>query len=421
MPPEHRSEIQKQGELLTLLQQFLVLPATNVAGSLQQAAQLLTEALRAEKVDVFLFDPSTQSLIAYGTSTTPMGQHQQALGLDQLPLAKGGRVVQGYQTGQLYLSGDVQDDPDELAGIKEALQVKSEMLVPLDINAQRRGVVLVSSSLPAYFTQVDLQFLEAVTHWVGAILSRAELVEQLTSQAEEQARRLGAEKILTTMAHDLRNYLTPLKGRLDLLERRARREKQDSYVRELSAASLTMVRLNGFLSELLDVERLRQGIFALHLEPVNLTELIEELLPIWSLPEQVIEMHAPSPLIVRADHDRIQQVLENLLSNATTHSSPKTPIQVTLTAGDHQNDPWVRVVVSNQGAPIPAEHLSSLFEPFAKGASSQGLGLGLYLAHRIAQAHQGTLTVQSVAPDITRFTLCLPLPQSFSQDRGDGS
>ncbi|HEU5378929.1 MAG TPA: GAF domain-containing sensor histidine kinase [Ktedonobacteraceae bacterium] len=417
MSSEHRSGIRKQGDLLTLLQQFLVLPATDVAESLQQAAQLLTEALSGEKADIFLYDSSAGSLIACGMSNTPMEDHQKELGLDHLPVANGGRAIEVYQSGQPYQSGQVHHDPYELAEIKEGLQVKSEMLVPLDVNGQRRGVVLVSSSHPDYFTPADLHFLEAITHWVGVILYRAELVEQLTRQAQEQAQRLAAESILTMMAHDMGNYLTPLKGRIDLLEMRARREKQDVYVRELGIASLTLSRLNSFISDLLDIERLRQGVFALHLQPVNLQELIEEIIPIWSVPEHGIEMQASSPLIVLADPDRIQQVLENLFSNAVTHSTVNTPIQVTLTRGNAQGHAWVCVVISSHGPSIPPEQLASLFEPFAKGASSRGLGLGLYVSQRIAQAHHGTLTIQTEAPDITRFTLCLPHQRSSPQDK----
>ncbi len=150
MSPENAS---KQEALLTTLQQLLELPVTSVGETLHQSAQLVAVALHAEKVDTFLYNPGKESLIAYGTSKTPMGDKEKALGLDQLPLAQGGLVVEVYRTGRPYWSGYVHRDPAELSEMKEDLGIKSEILVPLSVNGSLRGVVLVSSSAPAHFTE----------------------------------------------------------------------------------------------------------------------------------------------------------------------------------------------------------------------------------------------------------------------------
>jgi signal transduction histidine kinase len=293
--------------------------------------------------------------------------------------------------------------------MKEDLGIKSVIVTPLQVGSERRGVLLVSSSAPDFFTKQDLHFLEAVVRWVGVVIHRAELVEQHTSEMIERARQLAAEEMLTVMAHDLRNYLTPLKGRLDLLERRARREEQEAYVRELVVAKQTLRRLDYLLSDLLDVERLKQGIFSLNFQSVDLVKLLEELVLIWSIPEHSIQVQAPRELLITADRDRIQQVLENLLANALTHADPGTPIQVVMTQEQREGGPWAIITVSNRGPEIPPELLVSLFQPFAKGAHSKGLGLGLCLAQRIAHAHQGTLTVHTEAGTGTHFTLTLPV------------
>src|SRR5689334_18656285 len=131
MSSEH---VSKHESLLSTLQRLLELPATSVSGTLHQSAQLVAAALHAEKVDTFLYDPTSESLVAYGTSQTPMGAKQQALGLDRLPVAQGGRAVHVYQTGESYRSGHVHLDPAELPGMKEDLGIKSEILVPLSTN-----------------------------------------------------------------------------------------------------------------------------------------------------------------------------------------------------------------------------------------------------------------------------------------------
>jgi signal transduction histidine kinase len=340
-----------------------------------------------------------------------MGDKERALGLDQLPLAQGGRVVEVYQTGRPYWSGQVHRDPAELPGMKEELGIKSELLVPLAVDDVRRGVVLASASAPERFTEEDLHFLAAVAHWIGVVIHHAELVEQHTQTAIAQAHRLAAEEILTVLAHDLGNLLTPLKARLNLLERRAHREGQVAYARDALAIDQTVVRLQRVVSDLLDVARLRQGLFTLEVRSFDLVEVLQDLVSIWSTPEQTIHLRAPDHFLVTADQSRMQQALDNLLSNAISHAELHTAVQVTVGEEPHGEEPWVVVTVSNQGPPIPPDVLATLFLPFAKGPQSHGMGLGLYLAERIAHAHQGTLTVRTArteAGPTTHFVLSWP-------------
>jgi two-component system OmpR family sensor kinase len=408
MPSEPFLETPKSDRLFQMLQHLLALPGTEVSETVHQTAQLVAQALQAEKVDVFLHDPATQSLVALGTSLTPMGIHEKAVGLDRISLSEGGRAVEVYQTGQPYWTGQAQRDPGELAGMKEELGIKSEMLVPLAVDHQRRGVLLASSSAPQFFDENDFHFLEAVANWVGMAIHRAELSEGHSHEVADHARRMEAEEILTIMAHDLRNYLTPLKGRLELLRRRARREQQESLAREVEAIEQTALRLDRLVVDLLDAERLKQGVFALHPQEVDLVELVDEVVPIWRTPSHAIEVRGPAHLMVVADPNRIQQVVENLLSNATAHADPDTPISMTITQQQRAEGDVVRITVTNQGRKMTPEQLRSQFRPFTRGNHSQGLGLGLYISQRIAQAHQGTLTVQTEGEKTTHVTLSIP-------------
>ena len=401
----------KPDRLLTTLQRLLELDATDVSETLQKTVELVTQALGIEKLDVFLSDAEGQSLVAQATSTTAVGNKQKAIGLDRLPMTNGGRIVEVYLTGQLYWTGQAHRDPRELRGMTEDLGIKSELVVPLEVDGERRGVLFASSIRPDFFAEEDLHFLEAISHWVGVVLHRAELVEKQTSVARGQAREEAAEELLLVVAHDLRNYLTPLNGWLDRLERHARREKQEWYIQGIEAAQRTVRRLHALISDLLDVARLDKGMFALDLQPMNLVDLVTELPVIWSTQEHLIEVQAPDKLIISADRDRIEQVLENLLSNAITYADPGTPIQVVIAQERRGDEDWATVTVSNRGPEIPPELFASIFQPFMKGKHSKGLGLGLSLAERIAHAHRGTLTVHNGEERTTHFTLALPLAQ----------
>src|SRR5712671_200584 len=215
---------QRQDRLLTILEGLLELPATEVKVTLDQATSLIAEVLAADKVDVFFHEPASETLVALGTSDTPMGRKQRAIGMDRLPLANRGRSVEVFLTGTSYFTHHADQDPEELVGVRVGLDVKSEIAAVFEVETQRRGVLLVVSSTPEFFSEQDLHFVEAVARWTGIVIHRAELIERTKREAVEQGRRLAAEELLTIMAHDLGNYLTPLKGRIALLERRARRD-----------------------------------------------------------------------------------------------------------------------------------------------------------------------------------------------------
>ena len=190
--------------LLAVLQRLLALEPGDLTAAMIEAAQQLAEVLGADKVDVFLYAPAERALVAEGTSDTPMGRRQHALGLDRLPLANGGRTVEVFQTGRSHRTDHADQDSEELSGLAEKLGVRSSLAVALEVAGHRRGVLLVSSVTPAAFTQGHLEFLEAVAHWLGLTVTRLAQAEMLAAQAAEHGLRLGAdEPALTARQRDV--------------------------------------------------------------------------------------------------------------------------------------------------------------------------------------------------------------------------
>ncbi|MGA8898554.1 sensor histidine kinase [Bradyrhizobium sp.] len=100
-------------------------------------------------------------------------------------------------------------------------------------------------------------------------------------------------------------------------------------------------------------------------------------------------------------------MVSNLLGNALTHGAADKPVRIGASTANGMFVLWV----ANSGEPIPDAVAAQLFQPFFRGqvrASIQGLGLGLYIASQIAEAHDGTLTVASTAEE-THFTFRMPL------------
>jgi two-component system, OmpR family, sensor kinase len=181
--------------LLETFQRLLTLPAVELRPTLDQASSLVAEAVGADKVDVFLYEAETDSLVALGTSNTPMGRQQVALGLDKFPRANAGPVVRTFETGGTYRTGHADQDPSQPRGVVEALNVRSQVDVAIEANGVRRGVLAVVSSQTDRFSERDQRFLEAVAGWVGLLVHRAELVQQLTSEAAGRGRQDAGDEV----------------------------------------------------------------------------------------------------------------------------------------------------------------------------------------------------------------------------------
>lgn len=178
------------------LERLLALDAVDLETALNEAAQIVAEALAADKVDAFVYEAKSDCLVARGTSDTPMGRRQVALGLNRLPLDSGGRAAAVYRSGECHVDGHVDADPIEIEGVKTALGVRSAVLCPLMVNGERCGVVSVVSATPERFSDDDVSFVLAVSRWLALIMHRTELVQELMGYAELRGRREALMQLL---------------------------------------------------------------------------------------------------------------------------------------------------------------------------------------------------------------------------------
>jgi two-component system OmpR family sensor kinase len=222
--------------------------------------------------------------------------------------------------------------------------------------------------------------------------------------------RATAQELLTVLAHDLRNHLTPLQGRLDLIRRRALREGRGEYLHDSELAVRTVDRLRRLIDDLLDVSRLERGLFFVNRRPVDVAAVVRATADAFAGGEATIELALTGELCAYADPDRLQQALENLLANAVGHSPAGGVVRVEVceTTREGEPDPWIQVRVTDHGPGVPPALLPRIFECFSTGPGSVGLGLGLYLARRIAFAHGGTLAVESEYGQGASFVLAWP-------------
>lgn len=249
-----------------------------------------------------------------------------------------------------------------------------------------------------------------------------ELVEARTAaerglQIERAASELQ-EQFIAVLGHDLRNPLAGIEGGLRLITKKLEADTDPALI-DLMLQSIR--RMRRLIDDVLDLtqSRLGGGIqlnieHEQQLEPV-LAQVIDELHI--AFPERVIKRQFNIAETVDFDQGRIGQLLSNLIGNALTHGADHEPIHVAAATQDNK----LHISVSNAGEPIPPATMERLFQPFYRGqgkSTRKGLGLGLYIASQIAEAHGGALSVHSDEQKTT-FTLVMPTRQAVDVSNSD--
>ena len=394
---------------LELLERLLRLPAGDLKATLSHASDAIAHISGADKVDCFLYDRSRDSLVAVGSSTQPLSMLQREHGLDVLQVSNGGRVVQVFKTGQTYLNGHVDQDMQELPGIREALKIRSKLGVPLVIGGECRGMIMIASLRSEFFTQEDARFMEAVAPWIGLVAHRAELAAEIARNAAEQGRRAGAEELITVLAHDLRNYIAPINMRINVLRMRAEQETRSDELRDIELLARSVERLGELINDILDVSRIDQGVFQITPRPIELSSLVREVVAPFQSAQHAIRVTVQQGdhFQVSGDPVRLRQCIENLVANAIQKSPATGTINIFVRQRQKDQRRLAVVEVIDEGPGIPADEMPRIFERFHSDRS-EGLGLGLYLAQRIARVHGGDLTADSPPGRGARFILSLP-------------
>lgn len=251
-----QSDAQYAAALLYTLERLLGLEATEVKDTLDQATSLVAQAMGADKVDAFLYDATTESLLAAGGSATPMGLRQRQMGLDRLPIEDHGPTVEVFETDMPYRTGDAEQDPSVPSEVTQDLGVRSIVAVPLPVNHHRGGVLVAESAQGDWFSDEDQDFLYAVARWVGTVVRRAELVEKIAADNVEVARYSAKEEIINELTDDLGKHLDPVEERIGLLRERACREKRQRDIDDADEALLGLLEVERLVAQLLEVELL---------------------------------------------------------------------------------------------------------------------------------------------------------------------
>jgi len=230
------------------------------------------------------------------------------------------------------------------------------------------------------------------------------------------------DQFLSTISHDLKNPLTTIKGRAQLL--RHTLAGLEGPMGERAAAELTRIdhtasRMTRLINELLDVARLRAGQpLALSLRPGDLVEITRRIAAEYEdmgKRHRILVETATPAITGEFDLFRLERVLDNLISNAIKYSPCGGDITLRLREERAEGDaaPGAAVLeVEDHGIGVPAADLPHLFERFHRAGNvgaTAGTGLGLAGARQIVEQHGGTIAVESREGAGTTVTVRLPL------------
>ncbi|ODT72371.1 MAG: PAS domain-containing sensor histidine kinase [Pelagibacterium sp. SCN 63-23] len=217
------------------------------------------------------------------------------------------------------------------------------------------------------------------------------------------------EQFIAVLGHDLRNPLAGIEGGRRFIQRTCPDDAKVQSVLKLMGESIT--RMSRLIDDVMDLARSRLGggigldrVADQRIEP-TLLQVIDEMQA--GHAGRVIQSRLDLTRPVDVDHARIAQMFSNLLGNAINHGAPDQPVIVEAVIADGH----FKLAIANGGEPISEAAMERLFQPFYRGhvrPSMQGLGLGLYIAKQIADAHGGCLEVKSDVGE-TRFTFRMPV------------
>jgi PAS domain S-box-containing protein len=246
----------------------------------------------------------------------------------------------------------------------------------------------------------------------GAVLGHIVLYRDVTHEVEVEKAKT---EFVSIVSHELRTPMTSVKTSLGLLLAGAGGALAPAAHELLEVALRNADRLIRLVNELLDLSRLEAGRMEFRFESVTLADAVEasiEMVAAFAKARGVTvrAQPPPEPQLVRADRDRVVQVIVNLLSNAIKFSPQGGQVNVRW----WQENGFVLTEIQDHGRGIPKDQLKAVFDPFKQLDSSTtrehgGAGLGLTIAQQIARALGGDLTAESEVGKGSRFFVKLPV------------
>jgi len=338
---------------------------------------------------------------------------------------QGSSLQRIIETGQPRILNDLEaylkDHPkSESTSMIVEEGMRSSLTCPLVALGNPIGFVFFSSMEPNTYKNAHVELFLQLAGQLAVIVEKGRLYQRLIELNELKNKFLGIA------AHDLRNPIGAIKGYLEIILDGVLGEVPESQREIMQRMDKICETMLDLVNNLLDVSAIESGQLQLKPREVNLAAYLREshefnsLLAKAKSIEMKLELEPALPRVVM-DPNRINQVINNLVTNAIKFSHPKTT--VTMRARVVGNE--VEISVSDEGQGIPRAEISKIFTDFGRTtvrptAGEKSVGLGLAIVKRMVDAHGGRIWVESEVGVGSTFTFTLPLKrESQSQVSSD--
>jgi PAS domain S-box-containing protein len=343
---------------------------------------------------------------------------------------QGASALLGYPTRQLaemrpfeFLTG--YDEPT-FRELLATLGDGSQALMTLETQVRRRDARTVPVDVSLQLIRIDgtrrvVSIARDMTDRQQAQLER----ELLYREAVDAIR--ARNEFLSIASHELRTPLSSLSLQVDAFMRAIRKDPMalapENVTARLEKVGRQVERLSRLISELMDVTKITQGQLRLQREEIDLSTIARDIVGRFSEEAQraqsPVEIVVGAPVLGMWDRLRVEQVTTNLLSNALKFGAGR-PIEMIV----EEHGDIASLTVRDHGVGIAPEDVERIFDRFEQAPTARvlgGLGLGLYIARQIVEAHGGTIRVESQLGAGSTFTVELPRspPAAISQGAGE--
>jgi heavy metal sensor kinase len=344
------------------------------------------------------------------TRRAKIGEDDDLMRVKTLPIIRDGEIVGVLEVGQ-----SEEDVADTLTSLLQIMILAYPIAL---LAASFDGMFLAGRALSPIdnITRAARQISAEGLHQRLNLRLPDDEVGRLARTFDEMLARLDdafqrQRRFTADASHELRTPLTIIKGQIEVSLQRDR--EPEAYRQVLQAINEEVDRLIRLTSSLLTLTRADTGQIPLRFEDVDVVEVMtgvfEQIRPNALEKGVECELDPGPPVTIRGDQDLLLQLMLNLSDNAIRY----TPSGGQVTLGWRVNNDQVRLWVQDTGIGISQEHLPYLFERFyrvdkARSRAEGGVGLGLAISHWIAEAHRGSIYVESAPGKGSTFTVLLP-------------
>lgn len=338
-------------------------------------------------------------------------------------------VARAARTGEGVISNDVAREPSFLPN-PLLPETRSELSLPIFAVDRLMGVLDVQSDRYNHFTEDDSRIMSALAAQLGVALANAELYEEQleTSERLREVDKLKSE-FLASMSHELRTPLNSIIGYAEVMLDGLDGPLSEEMREDVSAIHGGGKLLLSLINDILDLAKIEAGQMELEYEDIRLGNFLDRIIET----SQILVKQKPVTMQVRkdssfpeniqADPIRLQQIINNLLSNAAKFTEDGSITLAATVKGD-----MLHISVEDTGVGIPSDKIELIFERFRQADQSStrrkgGTGLGLDITRRLVHMHGGKIWAESSpnAGSIFTFTLPLTKPDFIPhEDNGNG-